>query len=559
MPTAPMAGQGRDRWLWIGMVETDVKLLPLNQGEDEVKDVFWHHVPHGRVLIALNSRREDGPHAHSILSAESTESIRVLAIPLTTVTSEDTSFNMPRTNSTLRRPVTFDAYVPILWDPRDSTSKFNGSSTHSPPDFHIKTSTSDAPLISVHTLIISSRSSYFRMLLSSSLSEPTSLSPRILSEDISTASPSTTMDEDYFVVYAYIHWLYTDTLPQYLLTTTTRSSSVPPFMKDSAHPSKVLVDLLTAADKYLEPLDGGLCLSIRKALMLEPGHISIENALYVWKAAWSLTPENLRDHQGALGDPVAYEGSREAPGDSLTSEERVAPVRPPPPTPKVTLVRCRSSTHPHSRLSLSSHENGGHLGLQERSVGATLSSPTFNHVSIIPRDEERWIDKAIREAYVSRVRQAAHPTKPFLGEVNRWCARRVDEIELLHGYDTHYTDRRGRPSSIGMRPSERLPGGPGYRTIDPHLTPESNRSRTSKDPSRTSVLIATATPEGAENPQDPVTEISDDEVDGHSDGEESAFGVESEVRRAFWQEMRRLGAIPSGREPLTKETNSNEL
>ena len=482
LPYSSLQNQKRERWLWLGLVETDVKAMPANHSTGEVEDVTWEHVAHERVLLALNSHRDEIVYARSILSEEHTDTIRAIAIPIVGVDTPASA--TPYYDHCADRAVSFDAFLPPLWDGVSPTL-----SSLSLPDFHIQTSTLDAPLISVHSLIIGSRSPYLQMLLSSGFlpSQPNTPSNAI--------SPTTTMDEDYYVIYAYIHWLYTDTLPRYLHTSTT-----------PAKPAKILADLLLAADKYLAPSDGKLCQSIREQLLKGPGHIDIENALYTWGIAWALVPEGMRP-QSVPSNTEA--GEADGPHSQQSLDESLLPLLPPSTsTTKVTLVRCLRPDHHHTRPQ----------------SAPSIFAPNTQQVSPIARDEEHWIDKSIREAHAAR--SVPHVARAFLDEVSRWCARRVDDIELVHGY--------AASNAGGGREME----GRGRWTGAGTTTSESQ----SKSPSETPSTV---------RPEDESAE--DDDEHPEAGKPDPPYAVEPEVHRAFWEEMRRLGATPSGLIPLTAD------
>lgn len=105
--------------------------------------------------------------------------------------------------------------------------------------------------------------------------------------------------------------------------------------------------------------------------------------------------------------------------------------------------------------------------------------------------------------------------------------QRVDDIELVHEY--------AAPDAG----EGREPEGQGRRTGAGATTSESQSRSTSKTPS------ATVRPEDGS--------VEDDDEPPEAGKTESPYAVEPEVHQAFWDEMRRLGATPSGLILLTAD------
>ncbi|KAF8315011.1 hypothetical protein DL93DRAFT_2079667 [Clavulina sp. PMI_390] len=238
------------------------------------------------------------------------------------------------------------------------------------------------------------------------------------------------LEEEYRVAYALIYYLYCDTLPPYLLAP--NHSLEPPSSSIPAAESRNLfqdahtaADVLIAADKYLLP--SRLSSLVRRTIMDNFIHLSPTIALYCWRAAY-LTRNSQFDRAG-------------------------------------NVLLTMSALPPSS--------------------GTSSRSDTLVTIN---REDETWLEQALREAYEHQLRNTPDPpAAAFFAEVSRWCTRRIHEIEEVLPQD-----------------------------------------------------ISTAT--SAHQSADTLTDDGDRDTSEQEHSEN--FELEDEVMDAFWEEMARLGAVP---------------
>ncbi|KDQ15142.1 hypothetical protein BOTBODRAFT_54993 [Botryobasidium botryosum FD-172 SS1] len=99
---------------------------------------------------------------------------------------------------------TLSSLLPPLWDGLTPHQPHQAiGHLYSPTDFSIFSSTPNAPPLPAHIPILASRSPYFRSLLLSGLSESRTCSAHF--------------SEPYIIIYTVLYFIYTDTLPSFLL------------------------------------------------------------------------------------------------------------------------------------------------------------------------------------------------------------------------------------------------------------------------------------------------------------------------------------------------------
>ena len=263
------------KWMWFDILDTGLRVSSNDDADEDMGDGARQTE---QVFLALSISPQivnvGELHDASHLSAE--DASRAMAIPIASLPLRYRR-EPPSTvddNHRFSRCPSFASYLPPLWYPSQLHPTHNSES-----DMFIVSSTTEAPLLAVHSLIISARSLFFHTLLRSGLAE--SRSRRI------------TLDEPYIIVYSLLHYLYTDTLPPFLTCTRPVTGVSSPSDEWSKNATNIAAALLVASNKYLAPPSLAVQLRIVLRRLLTPSC-----AYNVWRAAW------LTRIGGAEGLPV---------------------------------------------------------------------------------------------------------------------------------------------------------------------------------------------------------------------------------------------------------------
>lgn len=307
LPSGVGDTERRERWLWFGVLDSGLKIT---RGDD-LDGIDWNQVPNEPILLTLNSLR-DTSH-ESLVEEGSNSAIRCLAVPaiaLPTGAAEPRSDNPPRHADEWCNP-SYAKHLAPLWHPTQGSPGPGSlpSSVVSRPDVAIHSLTHGAPPILAHSIIIGTRSSYFRMLLSNRTQNAEQY------VDSADACLKTVIDESYITTYSLVYYLYCNALPPLLI-----GRPVPPWERWAGPVSaaRLAADLLVAADKYLLP--PSLFNLLRRCIM--ENHISSLNAIYIWRAAYLTRNQGDAD----AGDIFMARSTRDTDG-SAGNEGMVTPVR----------------------------------------------------------------------------------------------------------------------------------------------------------------------------------------------------------------------------------------
>ena len=256
----------RNRWTWHGLVDSHLIFDPLDDDPALVSDETE------KLIMVFSADSHQATGSTDLEIDESEVSCTAMLLPLARLLQRPdgaATGNDTQIHSVIPSLCSFESLMPQLCSPVEPSS---AASYSRPPhaDVTIMSSTASSPPLYAHALILSARSSFFRSLLRSGLAESTKREIRL--------------DESYIVIYVLLHFFYTETLPSFLVkysTVTHQCSQQSSWIQGPNEAAKLACSALVAASKYLAPSSLTLQLHslIRKC-------INIENAIWVWRAAW---------------------------------------------------------------------------------------------------------------------------------------------------------------------------------------------------------------------------------------------------------------------------------